>query len=75
MPKLPVLSGKELIAILKKSGFSVIRQKGSHVSLQKIESKITYRTIVPMHKEIAKGTLLDILKQTGLTKEELLKLL
>jgi len=36
MPKLPVISGKELVAALKKAGFVEVRQKGSHVSLQKI---------------------------------------
>lgn len=69
MGKLPVLSGNELISILKKSGFNIIRQKGSHVSLSKLE----YRTVVPMHDELAKGTLIAILKQTGLSKEDLEK--
>ena len=67
MPKLPVLSGEELIKILKKAGFSVVRQKGSHVSLQ----KGNFKTVVPLHDELAKGTLLGILKQCGLTKDEL----
>ena len=67
MPKLPVLSGEELIKILKKAGFSVVRQKGSHVSLQ----KGNFKTVVPLHDELAKGTFLGILKQCGLTKDEL----
>ena len=75
MPKLPVVSGKELIAALKKAGFVVVRQKGSHVSLQKITPEITYKTVVPLHRELAKGTLLDILHQTGLSREDLLELL
>jgi predicted RNA binding protein YcfA (HicA-like mRNA interferase family) len=69
MGKLPVLSGDELIALLKKAGFIAVRQKGSHVSLSKEE----YRTVVPVHADLAKGTLLAILKQTGLTKEDLEK--
>jgi predicted RNA binding protein YcfA (HicA-like mRNA interferase family) len=64
--KLPVLSGKEL----QKAGFEVVRQKGSHMSLSKAE----FRTVVPLHDELAKGTLLAILRQTGLTKEDLEKL-
>ena len=68
MPKLPVLSGKELIRILEKGGFQVVRQKGSHVSLQ----KEAHKTVVPLHDELAKGTLLGILKQCGLSKEELI---
>lgn len=75
MPKLPVISGKELIAALKKAGFVEIRQKGSHVSLQKITQEATYRTVVPLHQELAKGTLVDILHQTGLSREDLLELL
>ena len=71
MVKLPVLSGKELIKGLKKAGFEVVRQKGSHVSLQKGD----YKTVVPLHDELAKGTLLGILKQCGLSTEELIQLL
>ena len=71
MPRLPVLSGQELIDILQKTGFRVIRQKGSHVSLQ----KESLRTVVPLHGELAKGTLLGILKQCGLSKEDLERLL
>jgi predicted RNA binding protein YcfA (HicA-like mRNA interferase family) len=75
MSKLPVVSGKELVNALEKAGFVVVRQKGSHVSLQKITSEGTYRTVVPLHTKLAKGTLLDILHQTGLSKEELISLL
>ena len=71
MPKLPVLSGKELIKILKKLGFEEIRQKGSHVSLQKVAPEKTYRTVVPLHSELAKGTLRDVLNQCGIKKEDL----
>jgi len=69
--KLPVLSGDELIRLLEKAGFKVVRQKGSHSSLQ----KGNYKTVVPRHHEMAKGTLLGILKQCGLSKEELKKLI
>jgi predicted RNA binding protein YcfA (HicA-like mRNA interferase family) len=75
MSKLPVISGKELVNALQKAGFLVVRQKGSHVSLQKTAHEGTYRTVVPLHARLAKGTLLDILHQTGLSKEELIDLL
>jgi len=68
--KLPVLSGRELIELLKKAGFQVVRQKGSHVSLQ----KENYHTVVPLHDDLSPGTLLSILKQCGLSKEDLEKL-
>lgn len=75
MPKLPVISGKELVAALKKAGFVEVRQRGSHLSLQKITFNKTYKTIVPMHQELSKGTLLDILQQTGLSRDDLFRLL
>jgi len=56
MPKLPVLSGEELIRLLFKAGFQKVRQKGSHVSLKKGE----FKTVVPLHDELARGTLLGI---------------
>lgn len=75
MPKIPVISGKELIIALKRAGFAEVRQKGSHVSLEKVTSEKTYRTVVPLHRELAIGTLLDILHQTGLSRDDLFKLL
>ncbi len=71
MPKLPVLSGEELIKALEKAGFKKVRQKGSHISMQKHE----YKTVVPMHDELARGTLLGILKQSGLSRKNLYDLL
>lgn len=75
MSRLPGVSGIELIKALRKAGFVVLRQKGSHVSMEKSNSSGHWRTVVPMHREIARGTLQDILKQTGLTREELRELL
>jgi len=69
MPKLPVLSGRDLIDILKSLGFVVVRQKGSHVSLQKGQ----YKTVVPLHDDLAKGTILGILKQCGLSKDDVIR--
>ena len=69
MPKLPVLSGPELIAILNSLGYVVVRQKGSHVSLQKEQ----YKTVVPLHDDLAKGTILGILKQCGLSKDDIIR--
>ena len=71
MPKLPVISGEELVRALEKFGFRQVRQRGSHVSLE----KGPHRTVVPLHEELAKGTLLGILKQCNLTREDLIDLL
>ena len=70
--KLPILSGKEIVKILSKLGFVPIRQKGSHVFLRHPDGR---RTVVPLHEEVNKSTLMDILSQIKLNKEELLKLL
>jgi predicted RNA binding protein YcfA (HicA-like mRNA interferase family) len=75
MPKLPVISGEKLVNALKKAGFVEVRQIGSHISMQKVTLEKTYKTVVPLHKEVAKGTLLDILHQSGLSRDDLLELL
>jgi predicted RNA binding protein YcfA (HicA-like mRNA interferase family) len=75
MPKLPSISGARLVRALKRAGFVELRQKGSHVSLEKRTDEGTYRTVVPQHDTLHKGTLARILKQAGLTIEQLLNLL
>ena len=70
--KLPILSGREIIKALNKIGFVPVRQRGSHVFMRHPDGR---RTVVPIHKEVNKSTLIDILGQTKLTKSELLKLL
>jgi predicted RNA binding protein YcfA (HicA-like mRNA interferase family) len=74
LSKLPVFSGKEVCAILKKVGYYIDHQTGSHLILRNEQSP--YRRItIPNHKEIAKGTLRSIIRQTGLTLEEFLDLM
>jgi predicted RNA binding protein YcfA (HicA-like mRNA interferase family) len=75
MPKLPSLSGERVVRALKRAGFVELRQKGSHVSLERRLGEETFKTVVPMHSELSKGTLSDILKQCGLKLEEFLELL
>ena len=75
MPKLPSVSGERLVRALKRAGFLELRQKGSHVSLEKRTADRVFKTVVPMHNELAKGTLSAILKQSGLTLEEFLEIL
>jgi predicted RNA binding protein YcfA (HicA-like mRNA interferase family) len=59
------------LKVLNKADFKIIHQKGSHIFLTDGKHKIT----VPRHETIKKGTLLAIIQQAGLTKEEFLKLL
>ncbi|MFH1095004.1 MAG: type II toxin-antitoxin system HicA family toxin [Candidatus Micrarchaeota archaeon] len=69
MPKLPVVSGQELVRILiEKKGYQIRSRKGSHVIL--IHSVLSPLT-VPMHREIRPGLLLSIIKTAGLEREEL----
>ena len=69
MTKLPVISGRDLCKILKRIGYSIDHQTGSHIILRN-ETPPHRRLTVPEHKEIAKGTLISILRQAGLTAEE-----
>lgn len=70
MPKLPKLSGGKTIKVLKKFGFIFSRQKGSHVIFKKKVESGEMGCVVPMHKELADGTLKGILKQAKITPEE-----
>ena len=73
--KLPRLSGREVIKALLKTGFKEARQKGSHIILIKQSIKGKKALVVPNHKEIDKGTLLEIIRQAELTRDEFFKLL
>ena len=75
MPKLPRLSGKEVIKALSKAGFQPARQKGSHIILISIDSTGKKAVVVPNHKEIDIGTLIEIIRQAGLKRDEFLDLL
>lgn len=60
------ISGKQAIKILEANGFSVSRQKGSHVVLTKKLGKAKLTTVVPVHKELKKGTIRSIAKLANL---------
>lgn len=73
MPKLPVLSAREVIKALSKLGFVVVRQSGSHIHLWHDTRRLL--VTVPDHPELARGTLVSILKQARLSREEFMELL
>ena len=75
MPKLPLISGKEAVRDLERAGFMLLRQKGSHVILKKMTIDGEIGTVVPLHQELAVGTLGGILKQAHLTVDEFFKYL
>lgn len=64
-------SGKEVVKILiREFGFSFVSQKGSHVKLRKKTGRRNVTTVVPLHKELARGTLLGILELAEIEEEE-----
>ncbi len=74
MPKLPIISGKELVKVFRKLGYEIDHQTGSHMILR--QTLYPYRRLtIPNHKEISKGTLRAIIRQAGLTRDEFFKLL
>jgi predicted RNA binding protein YcfA (HicA-like mRNA interferase family) len=77
MAKLPVVSGKELLKLMHSLGYVAVRQRGSHIRLEKKTPVGTHKITIVNHKEIAKGTLDDILNKVSLwtqvSKEELKK--
>lgn len=73
MPK-KIFSGREAVRILTKEfGFSVVSQKGSHIKLRKVFAPRNIMTIVPLHKELARGTLKGILDLAEINFDDFLK--
>ena len=74
MTSLPSLTGKELLSILKKAGFEVLRVKGSHHFLQHPDGHVT---VVPVHsgETIGPGLLAKILRDCDLSRDKFQKLL
>ena len=70
MPRLRRVSGSEAIRTLEKLGFEQVRQRGSHVVLKKDTPEGATGCVVPLHRELAIGTLRGILKQAGVTPDE-----
>ncbi len=77
MPKLPQVSGDDVVRLLTSLGYEVVRQRGSHVRLQKTTAVGEHNITVPAHKVLAKGTLSDILNRISLwnsiPKQDLIK--
>ena len=70
--KIPILSGKEVVKVLGKLGYTINDQKGSHIHLR---HPVMRPLTVPNHPEIARGTLRTIIKDADLTVEKFLELL
>jgi len=73
MSQLPVISGAACVKALERIGFSIDRQRGSHIILVREDPRTTIA--VPDHKELDRGTLRAIIRQVGLSVEEFSNLL
>ena len=71
MPDYPVLSGAEIVKALTRLGFVLVRQRGSHVVMR----RGAIGCVVPLHREVKRGTLAGIIRQAGVTADEFLKAL
>jgi predicted RNA binding protein YcfA (HicA-like mRNA interferase family) len=78
-PKLPLVSGRDVVKLLGRLGYEVVRQRGSHIRLRMMTEEGEHYITVPDHKEMAKGTLSDILsaasRTTGIAKKNLIEML
>lgn len=74
MPRLPVLTATELVPVLEKVGFQVVRQKGSHVRMRHPDGRVV---TVPVHpgQDIGRGLLRKIIRDAELTRDEFIALL
>ncbi len=70
MGKLRVLSGQEVCAILERHGFTRVRQRGSHIVMQRVSADGTTTVPVPDHKELRTGMLRSIIRQSELPRSE-----
>lgn len=71
MPQIPLLRPEEVVKVFEKFGWSVARQKGSHIILTKENSIATLS--IPKHAEVARGTLRALIKASGIDLEEFIK--
>lgn len=68
MGRLKVLSAREVCRILSENGFVEVRRRGSHIAMQRKSGESTRTAIVPDHATIKIGTLLSIIRQSGLPR-------
>jgi predicted RNA binding protein YcfA (HicA-like mRNA interferase family) len=73
MPRLRRVSGEETIRALERLGFVQVRQRGSHVVLKRQTLESEMGCVVPLHRELAIGTLRGILRQAGVTPDEFME--
>lgn len=75
MPKFPHPPARDVLKLLARNGFSIVGRKGSHIRLKKKDSVSTRIVVVPDHQEMTPGTLHSIIRQSGIEKDEFLRML
>jgi predicted RNA binding protein YcfA (HicA-like mRNA interferase family) len=70
---MPVISGERLVKALERSGWEVVRQRGSHVRMKNPARRVS--VTIPLHRELKRGTLSGILSDAGIDGERLRQLL
>ena len=70
MPELRRVSGEQAVRALERLGFARVRQRGSHVILKRSTAEGEIGCTVPLHRELAIGTLRGILKQARVSVDE-----
>jgi predicted RNA binding protein YcfA (HicA-like mRNA interferase family) len=73
MSKLPVISGRQLVHVFEQVGFVFDRQRGSHMMLFRLDPPTTIS--IPDHHELDRGTLRALLRQAGVSPEQLTQFL
>jgi len=64
--RLPSISGKSLIRFLESEGYDIVRQRGSHVRMEKMTHVGRHKITIPVHNPVAKGTLADIIGKVSI---------
>jgi len=75
MTKVPSLNYDQVIRAIKRDGWTVLRQRGSHIRLQKTANAEIFKIVIPAHKPIKRSTLAHIIKQVQMTVDKLKSLL
>ncbi len=75
MTKIPSLPYTQIVAALQRDGWVVVRQRGSHIRLEKKSGIRTLKIIIPAHKPVKRSTLAHILKQAQIDIDDFLRLL
>jgi predicted RNA binding protein YcfA (HicA-like mRNA interferase family) len=70
-----VLSAREILDALRRAGFEVVSQRGSHIKLKRLSESGARVVIVPNYPEVQRGVLVSILRQAGLSRDEFRRLL